>query len=417
MARILPFKAVRPAKDKVHLVVSRSVESYSLQEINAKMLSNPFSFLHVIQPVEGNTRPRAGSREQLVLVKKKYREFLQEHVLEQDKKECYYLYEQKKGNKTYTGIVAIIAVDDYLEGVVKIHEQTLTAREQKLKEYLEICDFNAEPVCFCYPDDPQITSLMQDTKCEAPEYYFTTSDRITHSLWLIHQSDKIQLLQQAFKKMPAVYIADGHHRSASSALLGKYHRALKGNHTGKEGFNFYMGIFFPESVLSIYDFNRVVKDLNNRRPEELLKALEEHFEVKKIKKNLYKPTEIHEISMYLNAEFYSLKARPQVYASAQVTNKLDAHILTRYILEPLLGIKDLKNDKRIAFVPGSKGPEELKQVVDSGKYAVAFGLYPVSMEQLKEVADTGNIMPPKTTYIEPKLRSALLIYDLAEKGY
>lgn len=416
MAKIFPFKGVRPAKDKVHLVVSRSVETYSKAEISAKMISNPYSFLHIIKEIPNVSKQRNNSKEQLILIKNKYKQFLKENIFQVDEQESYYLYEQIKEGISYTGIIGIISIDDYLEGNVKIHEQTLTERETKLMEYLEICDFNAEPVCFLFPDNAGIDTIISETRKQAPEYFFTTADKVTHYLWLIQEKTALENLKNHFQSIPSVYIADGHHRSASSALLGQYRRKHKPDFSGEEGFNFYMGIFFPESSLRIYDFNRVVRDLNHMSAETLLDKLKSHFEVTPIAQDTFAPAAIHEMSMYVEGRFYRLKALKHLYTNVGITDGLDAHILTKHILQPLLGITDLKTDKRVSFIPGIKGSIALKNAVDSGKFAVAFGLYPVAMKQLKEIADTGNIMPPKTTWVEPKLRSGLVIYDMELKG-
>ncbi len=416
MAKIFPFKGVRPAKDKVHLVVSRSVETYSKTEISAKMISNPYSFLHIIKEIPNVSKQRNNSKEQLIQIKKKYKQFLKENIFQVDEQESYYLYEQVKDGISYTGIIGIISIDDYLEGNVKIHEQTLTERETKLMEYLEICDFNAEPVCFLFPDNAGIDTIISETRKQHPEYFFTTADKVTHILWLIQEKTALENLKNHFQSIPSVYIADGHHRSASSALLGQYHRKQKPDFSGKEGFNFYMGIFFPESSLRIFDFNRVVRDLNHMSAEMLLDKLKNHFEVTPISQETFAPTAIHEMSMYLEGRFYRLKALKHLYTNVGITDSIDAHILTKHILQPLFGITDLKTDKRVSFIPGIKGSIALKNAVDSGKFAVAFGLYPVAMRQLKEIADTGNIMPPKTTWVEPKLRSGMVIYDMELKG-
>jgi uncharacterized protein (DUF1015 family) len=416
MAKIFPFKGVRPTKDKVHLVVSRSVETYSKTEINAKMISNPYSFLHIIKEVPNVAKQKNSNKEQLVQIKKKYKHFLKENIFKIDEKECYYLYEQVKDGISYTGIIGIISIDDYLEGNVKIHEQTITERETKLMEYLEICNFNAEPVCFLFPDNVGIDSIIKETRKQNPEYFFTTADKVTHILWLIQEESALENLKDHFQSIPSVYIADGHHRSASSALLGQFRRKQKPNFSGDEGFNYYMGIFFPESSLRIFDFNRVVKDLNNMTADTLLNKLKSNFEVTPMSQENFSPAAIHEMSMYLEGRFYRLKALKHLYTNVGITDGLDAHILTKHILQPLFEITDLKTDKRVSFIPGIKGSVALKNAVDSGKFAVAFGLYPVAMKQLKEIADTGNIMPPKTTWVEPQLRSGLVIYDMELKG-
>jgi len=426
MATIIPFKGIRPTPDKAHLVASRSVDNYSRGDLNDKLRSNPFTFLHVIHPdFWDGKRTRPGSPERLRKVKLRYEEFYKEGVFMRDEQPSYYIYRQQKQGNTYTGIIGCSSIDDYFNGVIKIHEQTLSEREKKLKDYLEICDFNAEPVLFCYPNDEAIDQLTEKKTRERAEYDFTTTDRVRHTLWLVNDPAEVLALQQRFATLPAVYIADGHHRSASSALLGKSRREKNPDYTGKEPWNFYLGIFFPETQLKIFDFNRVVNELNGLNDEEFLRKLAEKFFVEEKGTAIYKPQELHEFGMYLSGRWYSLKPRPGVLPRSaeglrederddDPVGTLDASILTEHILSPILGIHDLRTDKRVGFVSGVKGMEELKNQVDNWNYRVAFALYPVQMEQLKRIADTGNIMPPKTTYVEPKMRSGLVIYSLQD---
>lgn len=415
MATIIPFKGIRPAKDKVHLVASRSVDGYNVAELNEKLRSNPFTFLHVISPdLSDGNRTKPGSDERLRKVKAMYSKFIKEKIFVHDDQPCYYIYQQIKNATIYTGIIGCSSIDDYFSGVIKIHEQTLTEREEKLKHYLEICDFNAEPVLFSYPNDEVIDELTGKLIHSEAVYDFTTADRVQHKLWIVNDSIYVKQIQERFSKIPAIYIADGHHRSASSALLGKSRRDDNPNHTGKEAFNFYLGIFFPETQLKIFDFNRVVKDLNGLSVKEFINRLSEKFIITEKGEELYKPVTKHNFSMYLEGKWYSLDAKKEIVHNEQPVGSLDASILTEHILSPKLNIHDLKTDKRIGFVAGIKGMNELKNLVDSGKYKVAFGLYPVEMSQLKHIADTNNIMPPKTTWVEPKMRSGLVIYSLSE---
>jgi uncharacterized protein (DUF1015 family) len=415
MANVIPFKAIRPENDKVHLVASRSVDGYNTSELRDKLSQNPFSFLHIINPdFEDGSRTKPGSKERLQKVKKRFKNFLNAKVFLRDEISCYYLYRQVKGDNTFIGIIGCTSIDDYMSGVIKIHEQTITQREEKLKDYLEVCEFNAEPVLFCYPDDEKINALAEDVMSYRSDYDFTTTDRVRHTLWVINKSKSIKLIQERFAKMPAIYIADGHHRSASAALLGKLRRSRDEKFTGNEAYNYYLGVFFPESQLRIYDYNRVVKDLNGLSAQEFIEKLKKSFEVKEVNDFLFKPARKHEFSMYLDQKWYSLTARDGVYKADSPVGSLDASILTDHVLAPVLNIHDLKTDKRISFVPGIKGAEALKAVVDEGKAAVAFGLFPVTMEHLKWIADTNNIMPPKSTWVEPKMRSGLVIYSLEE---
>jgi uncharacterized protein (DUF1015 family) len=412
MATVLPFTAIRPTRDKVHLVASRSMDGYSPSELRDKLAGNPYTFLHVINPDYADTkRTRPGSKERLIKVKNKFRQFLNEKIFTRDEKPAYYIYRQVKDNHEYLGIIACTSIDDYMNGVIKIHEQTITQREEKLKEYLDVCEFNAEPVLFCYPNDMVIDGEISRITKLAPEYDFTTTDKVRHTLWVVNEKQRTELLTKRFEAIPAIYIADGHHRSASSALLGNIRRQEKKNSTGKEPFNFYLGVFFAETELKIYDYNRVVKDMNNLTVPELLDKLRSRFDVSEITQQVFKPSRKHEISMYANGRWYSLVARSGTYNTNDPVGSLDASILSEHILSPLFGIHDLKIDKRISFIPGIRGAGALKKTVDEGRAEVAFGLYPVTMEQLKWISDTNNIMPPKSTWVEPKMRSGLVIYS------
>jgi uncharacterized protein (DUF1015 family) len=413
MANIIPFKGIRPAKDKVHLVASRSVDGYNKTELHEKLHGNPYTFLHVISPdFNDGKKTKPGSPARLQKVKAQYLKFIKEGVFVNDTKDGYYVYRQFKDGNVYTGIIGCSSIDDYFNGVIKIHEQTLTEREEKLKEYLEVCDFNAEPVLFSYPNDQVIDTITAKILETDPVYDFTTTDRVRHQLWVVNDTENVKLIRERFSKIPAVYIADGHHRSASSALLGKSRREKNPGFKGDEPYNFYLGVFFPETQLKIFDFNRVVKDLNGLSSEKFIEQLKEKFIVTPIGETEYKPQQKHNFSMYLDGIWYSLDAKKEIIQNDQPVGSLDASILTEQILAPILNIQDLKTDKRIGFVSGIKGMKELKNQVDKWNFKVAFGLYPVEMEQLKHIADTNNIMPPKTTWVEPKMRSGLVIYSL-----
>lgn len=415
MATVLPFKALRPANDKVHLVASRSMDGYSPSDLRDKLAGNPYTFLHVINPdFDDGRRTRPGSRERLSKIKNKFRSFVKEKIFKRDEKPAYYVYRQVKNEQEYLGIIACTSIDDYMNGVIKVHEQTITQREEKLKDYLEVCEFNAEPVLFCYPNDATIDSLLLTVAGTTADYDFTTTDRVRHTLWVVNDDKRVNTICERFAAMPSIYIADGHHRSASSALLGTIKRKKMKHYSGKEAFNYYLGVFFSETKLKIYDYNRVVKDLNNLSVSQLLHRLEEKFEVVQVQEEMFKPRAKHEISMYVEEKWYSLTAKPGTYSSNDPVGSLDAFILTEHILSPLFDIHDLKTDKRIGFIPGIKGPEALKRNVEEGKSEVAFGLYPVTMEQLKWVADTNNIMPPKSTWVEPKMRSGLIVYSFED---
>lgn len=415
MATVKPFKGIRPSKDKVHLVASRSVDTYKPAELNAKLAENPYTFLHIIKPkFTQEQKVNINSPEYLKKIKANYERFIKDGIFETDHEQSFYVYRQEKDDNAYTGIIGCASIDDYFNGVIKIHEQTLTKKEEKLRDYLEVCDFNAEPVCLTYPADAVIDKTVDSITKGEPVYDFTTTDRVRHKLWKVDDGQRVKFISDRFKKISAVYIADGHHRSASSALLGKKKREQNPGYTGEEPFNYFMAIFFPEHQLKIFDFNRVVKDLNGLREPEFIGKLEEKFVVEEKGTNPYKPHQLHNLSMYLEGKWYSLTAKPGTYIENDPVESLDVSILSKHVLSPVLGIHDLKTDKRIGFVPGVKGMEELKAQVDSGKAKVAFGLYPVTMEQLKAISDTGNIMPPKSTWVEPKLRSGLVVFGLSE---
>ncbi len=415
MAKIIPFKGIRPAKDKVHLVASRSLDGYKIGDLKDKLEGNPYTFLHIVHPdYNDSKKTKPGSAERLQKTKRKYLEFIHEGILEQDTQAAYYIYQQIKEGNTYTGIIGCSSIDDYLSGVIKIHEQTLTEREQKLKEYLEVCDFNAEPVLFSYPNDKVIDTITQRTIANDATFDFTTTDRVRHKLWVLNDTKQVKEIEKRFASIPAIYIADGHHRSASSSLLGKSRKEKNKKHTGNEAYNFYLGVFFPEDQLKIYDFNRVVKDLNGLSTADFLKKISEKFEVQEKGKEIYKASTLHNFSMYVDGKWYSLTAKKNTIDNNSPVGSLDASILTEQILSPILNIHDLKTDKRIAFVSGIRGMQELQAQVDSGKMKAAFGLFPVAMSQLKLIADTNNIMPPKSTWVEPKMRSGLVIYSLAD---
>jgi len=410
MANIIPFRAIRPAKDKVHMVVSRSIAVYSRRILNAKLETNPYSFLHVIKP-DHFDKKKSKSSQLFKKVRAKFENFCDEEIIVKDDNESFYVYRQVKPEGTYTGIIAGVSIDDYINGKIKVHEQTLTKREKVFEKYLRICDFNAEPVLLTYPDQSRIEQVVETVTEKEPLFDYSTPDRLRHQLWSVDNYHNITELIESFGEVDSVYIADGHHRSASSALLGKHKRKENPSYTGKEGYNYLLAYFIPESQLAIYDFNRLVKDLNNKNVKDLISKISVHFKVEK-QSSIYKPTCPHEFSMYLENEWYKLNLKSQEVAISNPVEGLDSSILTRYILDPILGISDLKTNSRISFLGGLKGMEGLQKEVDKGKAKIAFGLYPVGVEQLKKIADTSNIMPPKTTWIEPKLRSGLTIFEL-----
>ncbi|WP_394748568.1 DUF1015 domain-containing protein [Spongiimicrobium salis] len=411
MAIIKPFKAIRPSKDKVASVASRSYQEYSKKELKAQLRFNPFSFLHIINPGFKFAKKVSGP-ERFKLVYNRYLEFLEDDILVKDTQASLYLYKIEKGNFSCSGIFCGTSAEDYENDVIKKHEATLQAREALFANYLESVHFNAEPVLMTYPDNADIAAIIAAEKKNSPEYFFTTTDKVTHSLWVISDEKKIADLRAAFHNIPALYIADGHHRSASSMLLARTNSTKNPNHTGKEAYNFFMSYLIPESEIRIYEFNRMVRDLNGLTKEEFLIRLDAYFRIENKGHVLYKPSKKHHFSMYLDGEFYSLYLRKRIYEFTDALSALDTQILFKTVLEPILGITDLRNDKRIQYGYGKHNVIQMKEDVDESKFAVGFGLVPLNMEEIKAVADEGLVMPPKSTYIEPKLRSGLTIYEL-----
>ena len=411
MAIVKPFKAIRPAKDKVAFVASQSYQEYSKKELQATLNFNPFSFLHIINPGYKFDKKLVGN-ERFNLVRNRYLEFLEDNILLKDSSDTFYLYQIKKNNITYSGLFCATSVLDYQNNVIKKHENTIQDRESLFASYLETVEFNAEPVLMTYADDKSIADIIKKEKQKEPDYVFTTTDKVTHSLWAIANQKTVNVLEQKFHKIDALYIADGHHRSASSNLLAKNLKQNNPNHTGKEPYNYFMSYLIPESEIQISEFNRMVKDLNGLTKKEFLIALDEFYRIKNQGSILYKPSKKHHFSMYLDGEFYSLYLRKRVYNFNDALSKLDTQILFKTILEPILGIKNLRKDKRIAYGYGEHNIIKMKDEIDKGNFTIGFSLLPTTINEIKAIADAGQVMPPKSTYIEPKLRSGLAIYEL-----
>jgi uncharacterized protein (DUF1015 family) len=411
MAVIRPFKAIRPAKDKVSFVASRSYEEYSKKELDCVLNYNPFSFLHIINP--GNRfNKKVSGVERFKLVHNRYLEFLEDQILLKDDEESFYIYKIEKDNFNCCGIICATSTEDYRNSVIKKHENTLERREKLFANYLQLVQFKAEPVLMIYPDSGEISNIVDKETSNNPEFHFTTPDNVTHTLWKISEESTLEQLQNEFGKVNSLYIADGHHRSASSNLLSILSKKKNPDHTGSEPYNFILSYLIPESEIKIFEFNRMVRDLNGLTTEEFLVKLDEFFRIKNHGNQLYRPNKKHHFSMYLKGSFYSLYLRKSVYKFTDALSKLDTQILYKTILEPILEIKDLRNDKRIQYGYGKRNVLKMKDEVDSGNFAVGFGLVPLDVEEIKAIADAGLVMPPKSTYIEPKLRSALAIYDL-----
>lgn len=411
MAKIIPFKAVRPTRDKANLLAARSYDSYTTAQVEARLRDNPFSFLHIVNPGFRFHKEVSGE-ERYGLVKNRYQEFKEDGIFIQDDKPSFYVYKiVNRDGLIFHGMVAAASVQDYEDDIIKKHEDTLEFREIALKEYLKTVGFNAEAVLLTYPDNPEMTAILKKVMNRRAEYEFTTTYRDTHYLWVVDEKEMVQKIQSIFKDTPALYIADGHHRSASSYRLAKNLREENPHHTGEEAYNFFMSYLIPESDLKIYEFNRLVRDLNGLEKEEFLIKLDEYYRIENRGLNYYKPTEKHRFSMYLDGEYYSLHLRKGKYKINNALEGLDSYILYVTILKPLLGIDDLRNDKRIEYAHGKRELAYVQTMVDSGSFAVGFGLLPVTTDDLKNVADQGLKMPPKSTYIEPKLRSGVTVYE------
>lgn len=414
MAIIKPFRGIRPPQDLVEQMVSRPYDVLNSAEARAEAGDNEKSLYHIIKPEidfpEGTDEhdPRVYSK-----AAQNFEKFQQEGWLVQDKKDCYYIYAQTMNGKTQYGLVVGAYVPDYMNGVIKKHELTRRDKEEDRMKHVRVNNANVEPVFFAYPDDALLDEIVRKYTAEKPVYDFVApDDGFGHKFWVIDDDKDIERITEEFKGMPALYIADGHHRSAAAALVGAEKANQNPAHRGDEEYNYFMAVCFPASQLTIIDYNRVVKDLNGLSEEEFLAALQKNFEVQKMGAEIYKPTGLHNFSLYLGGNWYSLTARPGTYNDNDPIGVLDVTISSNLILDEILGIKDLRSDKRIDFVGGIRGLGELKRRVDSGEMKVALALYPVSMKQLMDIADTGNIMPPKTTWFEPKLRSGLVIHKL-----
>lgn len=413
--KIKPFKGVRPPKEYVEQVQSRPYDVLNSAEARAEAEGNEKSLYHIIKPEidfpEGTDEHDPKVYEKAA---QNFQMFQDKGWLVQDSKERYYIYAQTMNGKTQYGLVVCAYVDDYMTGKIKKHELTRRDKEEDRMKHVRVNNANIEPVFFAYPDNKDVDAIVAKYTKGAPEYDYTAElDGFRHTFWIIDDDADIQRITELFAAMPAMYIADGHHRSAAAALVGAEKAKQNPNHRGDEEYNFFMAVCFPANQLTIIDYNRVVKDLNGLSDEEFLKKLSEDFIVEKKGAEIFKPSRLHEFSLYLGGNWYSLVAKPGTYNDNDPIGVLDVTISSNLILDKILGIKDLRSDKRIDFVGGIRGLGELKKRVDSGEMKVALALYPVSMKQLIDIADTGNIMPPKTTWFEPKLRSGLVIHKLS----
>lgn len=415
MATIKPFKGVRPPKNLVEKIESRPYDVLESEEARVEAGDNEMSLYRIIKP-EIDFEQGTSEYDPRVYEKaaENFKAFQEKGWLVQDDKEQYYIYAQTMNSKTQYGLVVGAYVDDYLNGVIKKHELTRRDKEEDRMKHVRVNNANIEPVFFAYPDNDVLNTLIMRYASTHPEYDFVAPiDGFRHQFWVISDQADIEAITKEFAKMPSLYIADGHHRSAAAALVGAEKAKQNPHHTGKEEYNYFMAVCFQASQLTILDYNRVVKDLNGMTSEEFLNALHNDFEVECKGTEPYRPAQLHEFSLYLDSKWYSLIAKKGTYNDTDPIGILDVDISSRLILDKLLGIKDLRSDKRIDFVGGLRGLEELKRRVDSGEMKMALALYPVSMKQIMDIADSGKIMPPKATWFEPKLRSGLIIHKLS----
>jgi uncharacterized protein (DUF1015 family) len=411
MTKISPFRALRPVRDKVHLVATRPYYSYTKEVLNAKLKDNPYTFLRIINPeFDESTKTKANSPERFALVSNKYNEFIDQGILFQDENPHLYVYRQTTNDRSFIGVIGGASISEYEKNRIKKHEATITSRESMFTNYLDIVGYNAEPVLLSYPNNLEIEKLLNLYSTVSPEYQFTTADRVTHELWVLN-NQQMTTLMDAFDKLDACYIADGHHRSASSAGLKQ--KRLKEGRSAFANEDHFLAFFVDETKIRILEFNRVVKNLNGLSEETFLGKLQKYFTVSPSKPRV-KPESEHHYSMCLKGQWYSLECKPEIIENNHPVKCLDAEILMQFVLTPILGIKDLKTDNNIAFMSGAESLESLEAKIISQEFSVGFVLYPATIEQVKRVADNQLIMPPKSTWVEPKLRSGLTIYHINE---
>lgn len=414
MAIIKAFKGLRPPDEIAKDLASRPYDVLNSLEARKEAEGNEYSLLHIIKPeIDLPEGTDLYSQAVYDTAKLNFRKFRNNKWLVQDEKENLYIYAQTMNGKTQYGLVACASVDDYMNDVIKKHELTRPDKEEDRKNHVRVTNANMEPVFFSYPAKKEIDDIISDFAGKhEPVYDFVAEDGIGHHFWVIDDKAIIEKLVSLFKEIPNTYVADGHHRTAAAALVGDEKRKANPNHTGDEEYNYFLAVHFPDDQLTIIDYNRVVKDLNGLSADDFIDKLKESFDVEKIGTEEYKPSRLHEFSMYLEDNWYVMKAKEGTYDDNDPIGVLDVTILSNHVLDKILDIKDLRRDKRIDFVGGIRGLGELKKRVDSGEMKVAFALYPVSMQQLINIADSGNIMPPKTTWFEPKLRSGLVVHLL-----
>lgn len=411
--KIKPFAGIRPPKELASQVASRPYDV--LNSIEAKAEAGEKSLLHIIKP-EIDFDPIADEHSQPVYDKavENFKRWQENGWLVQDDTEMYYIYAQTMDGRTQYGLVAAANVDDYMTGKIKKHELTRKDKEDDRMIHVRIQNANIEPVFFAYPDVAEMNAIVENiVKNNAPEYDFVAPDGFGHTFWAIRDADTNRRITEIFESIPALYVADGHHRTAAAARVGAEKRAENPNHTGNEEYNYFLAVIFPESQLKVIDYNRLVSDLNGLTPDEFLAKLSESFDITDMGSDIYTPAKLHNFGMYLNGHWYSLTAKPGTYNDNDPIGVLDVTVLSNLVFDKILNLGDLRTSKRIDFVGGIRGLSELQKRVDSGEMVAAFALYPVTMRQIIDIADTGNIMPPKTTWFEPKLRSGLVIHKLS----
>lgn len=413
MAKVKPFCGIRPPRELVTQVASRPYDVLNSEEARAEAEGNEKSLYHIIKP-EIDFEPGTDEHSQAVYDRavENFKAFQANGWLVRDQREHYYIYAQTMEGRTQYGIVVAANVGDYMDGRIKKHELTRRDKEEDRMKHVRIQNANIEPVFFAFPDNAVLEDIIREVTKGEPEYDFVAEDGFGHHFWVIDDQNTIDTITAEFAKIPYLYIADGHHRTAAAALVGNEKARLNPNHHGDEEYNYFLAVAFPASHLKIIDYNRVVKDLNGNTPAEFLEKIKEHFDVRDMGTDEYRPAALHNFALYLEGHWYSLTAHEGTYDDSDPIGVLDVTISSNLILRDILGITDLRSDKRIDFVGGIRGLGELKHRVDSGEMAMALALFPVSMEQLMNIADTGNIMPPKTTWFEPKLRSGLVIHSL-----
>ncbi len=412
MVKIKAFKGIRPPKEMAKEVASRPYDV--LNSVEAKAEAGEKSLLHIIKPeIDFDPIIDEHSQEAYDKAVENFKKWRANGWLVKENKEMYYVYAQTMSGRTQYGLVACCHFEDYMDGKIKKHELTRPDKEEDRMIHVRNQNANIEPVFFAYPAVKEMDAIVEKVvKNNAPVYDFVAEDGFGHHFWLIEDDAVNKRITEIFAEVPALYVADGHHRTAAAARVGQEKKNANANHTGEEEYNYFLAVIFPDNQLKIIDYNRVVKDLNGLTEAQLIETLKTDFEVKEVGAEVYTPTKLHNFSMYLGGKWYSLTAKPGTYNDNDPIGVLDVTVLSNLVLDKVLGIKDLRTDKRIDFVGGIRGLGELKKRVDSGEMAVAFALYPVTMQQLINISDTGNIMPPKTTWFEPKLRSGLVIHEL-----